>query len=461
MELLVVLVAGLVVGGAAGWLWRAAHERRAGETDIRSAQERAVRAEGIIDEIRRQHAALQSEAAELRGELAAAASRAVAAETQAAEAGRNLKQQINLLEDAEVKLSHTFKSLAVDILKSSSESFLTLASERLDSVHKQASADLEARQKAIENIVAPARESLIRLDQELRTIEQGRREAQGSLTEQLRSLSSQTNRLVDALKSPTVRGRWGEVQLRRVVEIAGMVEHCDFNEQAGVATEEGRLRPDMIINLPLGKSVIVDAKVPLQAYMEALDATSEEQRVARLRDHARQIRSHIEQLSSKAYWDAFDHAPEFVVLFLPGEMFFSAALQQDPSLIEDAAIRKVILATPTTLIALLKAVAYGWRQEKLAENAERISRLAQELHDRIAVMNDHLTRLGSSLGGAVRAFNDAVGSFQSRVLPATRRFKEMGAAGKREIEQVGPIDHAPRELATGAVENGYEESQGK
>lgn len=457
MEVVLALAAGLILGLGLGWILGTFNERRTAQQQISEAHERAARAESTVEELRRQAAQSQSDASTLRNDLSQATSRAVAAETRVDELERNLKQQMELLADAERRLSDTFKSLAADILKSSSESFLTLATERLDSVRTQATADLEARQQAIEALVAPARESLSRLDQELQNIERNRREAQGALGEQLKSLSLQTNRLVDALKSPSVRGRWGEVQLRRVVEIAGMVEHCDFYEQTGAVTESGRLRPDMIVNLPGGKTVVVDAKVPLQAYMEALDAVSETERAAKLRDHARQIRNHIDQLSAKAYWEAFDRTPEFVVLFLPGEMFFSAALQQDPGLIEDAANRKVILATPTTLIALLKAVSYGWRQEQIAENAVKISRLAQELHDRIAVMNEHLAHLGSSLNVAVRAFNDTVGSFQSRVLPATRRFKEMGAAGKREIVEIAPIDHSPRELSQFAPDNGNED----
>ncbi len=403
-----------------------------------------TRTAGATNAVREERDGLKHEVGELRSQLLQAKTDKAAIEAQAREIQRNVQEQKDLLSTAETKLETAFRALAADALRLNNQQFLTLASERLESVHQQAASDLNARQKAIEAVVAPARESLARLDQELRVIEQNRREAQGTLGEQLKSLSSQTNRLVDALKSPTVRGRWGEIQLRRVVEIAGMVEHCDFYEQAGVTTADGRLRPDMQIRLPANKSIVVDAKAPLQAYMEALDAVSEEQRALKLRDHARQIRNHIEQLSSKAYWDACQPAPEFVVLFLPGEMFFSAALQSDPSLIEDGASRKVILATPTTLISLLKAVSYGWRQEQLAENAERISRLAQELYDRIAVMNDRFVHLGNSLGAAVRSFNETVGSFQWRVLPATRRLKELGAAGKRGIEDVTAIEDAPR-----------------
>ena len=262
-------------------------------------------------------------------------------------------------------------------------------------------------------------------------MESDRRGVEGQLNEQLRSLSSQTGKLLDALKTPTVRGRWGEIQLKRVVEIAGMVEHCDFFDQETQEIENGRVRPDLRIQLPGNKNLVVDSKVPLKAYLEAMECADEPSRALKLAEHANRIRVHVGQLSSKTYWDACKPTPEFVVLFLPGEMFFSAALQHDSALIEDAAAKKVILATPTTLIALLKAVSYGWRQEQLAENAERISELGQELHERIATMASYLARLGGALGKAVDEFNNTARSMETRVLVSTRRFKELGVAKQK------------------------------
>ena len=456
MELVAVLAA-VVVGGVIGWLMAANRARAWYDGVVLDAETRAAGAAAELSAVRGELETRKREGEHLSVALREAQGETSAAAARAAEMQKRFEEQERILDDAQCKLSDTFKSLASDILKTSSESFLTLAGERFDSIQKQSASDLDARQKAIESVVAPARDSLARLDQELRKIETERRGANDVLTDQLRSLSSQTNRLVDALKTPTVRGRWGEIQLRRVVEIAGMVEHCDFREQAELTTEEARLRPDMTIRLPAGKSVVVDAKVPLQAYMEALDAETEAERVGKLRDHARQVRNHIDQLSSKSYWEALERAPEFVVLFLPGEMFFSAALQQDGALIEDAAIRRVILATPTTLIALLKAVAYGWRQEQLAENAERISEIGRQLHERLVTMTESLGALGRSLRTLVECFNRAVGSLESRVLPAARRFRELGVAGKQEIRELEPVDNAPRELAPPVPANGNHE----
>lgn len=410
-------------------------------------------AEALAAAASAENAALRSELEGRKTELNDSRARAdeLAAKRAASEARleatvRQFEEQRRLLDDVERKFSDTFKSLASDALKTSSESFLTLAAQRFDSLQQQATADLDSRRTEIGHIVDPVKESLAGLDRELRRIENERRGATDVLTDQLRTLSSQTNRLVDALKTPTVRGRWGEIQLRRVVEIAGMVDHCDFDEQAQLLTAEGRLRPDMTIRLPEAKSIVVDAKAPLQAYMEAIEADGEAERAGRMRDHARQIRNHIDQLSAKSYWDALERTPEFVVLFLPGEMFFSAALQQDPALIEDAAQARVILATPTTLIALLKSVAYGWRQQSLAENAERISELGRTLHERLATLSDHLTRMGGALRTSVDAYNKAIGSLESRILPAARRFRELGVGVKGEIAELKPLDMVPREL---------------
>ncbi|HEY6394284.1 MAG TPA: DNA recombination protein RmuC, partial [Candidatus Binataceae bacterium] len=288
-------------------------------------------------------------------------------------------------------------------------------------------------------------------DEQLRKLDKDRHGTESALKSQLESLGLQTSRLVDALKTPSVRGRWGEVQLRRVVEIAGMTDHCDFFEQETMFTEEGRLQPDMIVRLPGGRNLIVDSKAPLKAYLEAIDAGDEGARVLKMREHAAQIRKHVEQLSSKSYWEACQPTPEFVVLFLPGEMFFSAALQQDPNLIEDAASRMVVIATPTTLIALLKAVSFGWRQEQLAENAQKISELGRDLHERIATMAEHLVKLGGALRRSVEAYNDSVRSIEARVLVSTRRFKELGIAGKKEIEELPPIQSVPQPPALQTV----------
>jgi DNA recombination protein RmuC len=449
MEWLAVAAA-VVLGGAAGWLISGARERARAERLAREAEVKAGRAEAEAAAERARREAAESRRDELAAQLSQSESALAETRARAEETFKRLEEEKLLLADAERKLADTFKSLAADTLRANTSDFLKLAEEKLRANQEISARDFEARQKAIDEMVRPARESLAKLDEEMRKIEADRRTVEGALAEQLRALGSQTTRLVDALKTPSVRGRWGEVQLRRVVEVAGMVEYCDFFEQEGHETQNGRIRPDMRVQLPGGRNVVVDSKVPLKGYLEAMEAGAEEQRALKLAEHANQVRAHIAQLSSKAYWDACRPTPEFVVLFLPGEMFFSAALQQDPALIEDAAAKKVILATPTTLIALLRAVAYGWRQEQLAENAERISRLGQELHERVATMAEHLARLGAALGRAVESYNQTARSMESRVLVATRRFRELGVAGKKEVEELPMIESAPRETAQAA-----------
>jgi DNA recombination protein RmuC len=265
-------------------------------------------------------------------------------------------------------------------------------------------------------------------------------EAQGELRQE-------TGNLVKALRAPQTRGRWGELQLKRVVEMAGMLDHCDFFEQESTNTEEGRLRPDMIVKLPGGKNIVVDAKAPLAAYLEALEATDEDEKKRKLADHARQVRDHLKKLGQKSYWEQFQPSPDFVVLFLPGEMFYSAALEADPSLIEAGVDARVILATPTTLIALLRAVAYGWTQQALTENAERISLLGRELYERIATVAEHWSRVGKNLGEAVGAYNKSVASMETRVLVSARKFRDLKVAGDdKEIPDLGPVEALPREV---------------
>lgn len=363
------------------------------------------------------------------------------------------------LEKDRESLSLMFESLSAKALSQNNKSFLQLAESALGQFQERAKGDLKSREQAVFEVVRPLKDnlesykaSLEKYELHLQQVEKDRISAYTSLAEQLKSvastqasLQSETVNLVQALRAPKVRGRWGEIQLKRVVEIAGMLEHCDFVTQESVPTESGYLRPDMLVKLPNKRNIIVDSKVPLKAYLEAIEAPNEVDRISRLKSHARQVRRHISQLSEKSYWSQFELSPEFVVLFLPGEIFFSAALEQDPTLIEVGAQHKVILATPTTLIALLKAIAYGWSQEQVAENAKQIRDEGKDLYERIHTFAGHMEKLRKNLDSSVKSFNKAVGSLESRVLVSAQRLSEFGL-GDEEVNEIDSIDSSPRFL---------------
>jgi DNA recombination protein RmuC len=377
-------------------------------------------------------------------------------------------EKLALMREAEARMKEAFGALSKEALESNADSFLRLAHTKFEQLQQHATGELDSRQKAITEIVQPLKDSLARVDSKLQDVEKERVGAYAALHEQLRTLAStqqhlqlETSKLVTALRTPHIRGRWGEIQLRRVVELADMLEHCDFHEQQSAATENGRLTPDLIVRLPGGKNIIVDAKAPLAAYLDSLEAPDDAARDARLRDHARQVRQHMESLGSKAYWDQFADTPDMVFMFLPGETFFSAALQHDPSLIEYGVAQRVIPASPTTLIALLRAVAYGWRQEKLAANAQEISALGRELYDRVRVMATHLDGLGKTLGKSVDSYNRTLRSMESRVLVTARKFREMGVSSAEELPELEPIERVPQAVGqpeiTGLIEGDVEE----
>ncbi len=350
-------------------------------------------------------------------------------------------------------LRDAFGSAAAQALQQNNATFLQLAQQVLGQRQQEASGDLAQRQQAIEALLGPVRDRLGEVDAQLKALDRARAESQGALKEQLeavargqQSLARETQQLVTALRAPQGRGQWGELQLRRCVELAGMQAHADFIEQASVDTDEGRQRPDLLVRMPGGKLMIVDAKAPLAAYLDALEATTDADRALQLDRHAKQVRAHVEALAKRDYAAKYPEAPDFVVLFLPGEAFFSAACQRDPSLVEDAVQLGVIPASPTTLITLLKAVAYGWQQERIAENAARIRDLGAELHDRLVTMVEHFTKVRRGLSTAVSAYNDAVSSLERRVLPSARRMKEYAVGSRKPIEALDPVDEVPRQL---------------
>ncbi|HUX83026.1 MAG TPA: DNA recombination protein RmuC [Halothiobacillus sp.] len=372
-------------------------------------------------------------------------------------------EKLSLLEQAKSQFQQAFQALSAEALHANNESFLKLAQENLTQHQNAATQDLDQRQAAIGQLTQPIRERLDQFDVKLGQLEQVRTSSYGALHQQINDLLQihlpqlhrETADLVRALRQPQTRGRWGEVQLKRVVELAGMLAHCDFEEQVSQSTENGRLRPDMIVHLPGGRRIVVDAKAPVSAYLQAIEASNDADRARYLNDHAQQVRTHITQLSKKEYFDQFDPTPEFVVLFVPGEVFFSAALMQDPTLIEYGAEKRVIPASPTTLIALLKAVSYGWRQEALAQNAQEMAQLGRELYERIGTLAEHWQRVGKSLDQSVVAYNQSVGALEGRILPSARKFRELGAvhAKRDEIPNLTPLTTESRPLTAAEFES--------
>ena len=356
-------------------------------------------------------------------------------------------------EQATTRLATAFSDLSNRSLKANSENFLRLAEQNLNVQQEKAKRELGDRERAIENLVKPIRDTLQQSQQQISDLEKARSEAYGSIRSQLetmqqnqQSLTKETKNLVNALRRPEVRGRWGEITLRRLVELAGMVEHCDFREQVHTAGDDQVIRPDMVVSMPDERELVVDVKTPLDAYLAAAESQDDVQRKLALEKHARNLREHVRKLASKSYWRQFDRSPEFVILFIPGDQFLSAALDQDPELIEYALAQQIILATPTSFVALLKAVAYGWRQLALAENAAEIRQLAEVLYDRLNVFVGHLNRVGRQLSSSVDNYNRAVGSLERKVLPGARKFVELGVHAKSEIEPLESLEPIPREL---------------
>ncbi len=438
-----IFILGLIIGGIV--IWFIISSRLEG---------RARGAEAVVYELRMQVQQKESEINNVRVELDAEKQARVEALTRLEASAKSLEEQKSLIEMMSKEMKDTFNALSSAALKSSSEDFLRLASEHLGKIVADTKGRLGEHQAAMDGLVKPLHESLKKYEEQINAIEAKRRQDYGGIEEQIKMLASthqqlqkETSSLVTALRKPQVSGSWGQLSLKRAAELAGMTAYCDFYEQVSVDTETGRLRPDMIVRLPNGREIVVDAKAPVDAYLNAISATSDEEREKALNNYVSQVRVHMNALGSKAYWDQFPKSPEIVVMYLPGESFFSAALEYDHTLIEDSSIKKVIIATPTTFIALLKAIAYGWQQEQLTKNAQEISILGKELYERINTLANHFSDIGSAIEKAIGAYNKAVGSMESRVLPSVRRFKELGITGSEEIPILEQIDQTPRTVS--------------
>ena len=452
-EILLLIVGG-VVGGTLGWLWATNRSRAEQAARVRDLENRLAAQEGGGAAIREQLEGSRRESDRLQTDLRTITAQKADAEARASEIRAGLEEQKRLLEEAKTRLTEAFRALAADALKSSNEDFLRLAEQRFQTLTQAAAGELEARKTAVAALVQPLQQALEAYQQEARALEEKRLREISGVGRQLgevalgqTALQRETANLVNALRAPQVRGRWGEIALRKTAELAGMTKYCDFDEQASVQTEGGRLRPDMIVHLPAQRDIVVDAKVALNAYLESLEASTPELREAALVRHAQQVRMHVKRLASKEYWSQFPQAPDFVVLFIPGEVFLAAAAERDPDLLQDALSSQVLIATPTTFIGLLLTAAYGWRQEQIAENAQRISELGRQVHERLSVLVEHFAGVGRALEKSVEAYNKAVGSLETRVLPSARRFAELDPGSGRPIQGLEPIAQAPRALA--------------
>jgi DNA recombination protein RmuC len=444
---IIVFLIGAALGVAVGWFLLRTRASSAGAADLATLKERLI---GRESELQRLQEAFNSEIADHKH------SRAENAQLRAELEGerRAAQERKDSFKQAAEELSEKFKALSRDALKDNNQSFLQLAHSTLEKFQETARGDLELRQKAIDQLIKPLKESLEKVDGKIGEIEKARAGAYAELREQVKNLATsqlqlqaETGNLVTALRAPHVRGRWGEIQLRRVVELSGMLQYCDFVEQETVVTSDGRIRPDVIVRLPGNRTIVIDAKVPFDAFYESISTTDDVIRGAKLKDHARLVRTHIGALSKKSYWESVQPTPEFVLLFLPGETFYSAALEIDPKLIEDGVGQGVIIATPTTLIALLKAVSYGWRQEQMATNAQEVSKLGKDLYDRLRTFTNYFADIGRGLDRALDSYNKGVGSLEARVLVTARKFKERGAIAGEEIETLEPIDKLARPLS--------------
>jgi len=439
----------LVIGAVATWLYFYRRYMTRGHSHA-ELEMKAQTAQSLAQDLRGQLDKKDQVIEQLREQLSENREARVVAETKLQASEKSAAQQKELLDQAQTKFAETFSALSGDALKSNNQAFLELAQSRLETLIKESSGDLGQRQEAIKGLVQPLQDTLKRYENQIAELENNRAREYGSLDGQIKALigaqqqlQKETGNLVTALRRPEVKGRWGEIALRRIVELAGMSQYCDFTEQVSVETDEGRLRPDLIVHMPAGRDIIIDSKVSNEAYINAIEAQDDEVRQSELARHAQQVRKHVRELSSKSYWSQFPNTPEFVVMFLPEESFFSAALLNDRDLLEDAMKAKVIPATPTTLITLLLAVAYGWKQEQVAENAKIIAVLGKELLDRFKPFMEHVNRTGGSLDQAVNSFNRMVNSLNQRVLVSVKKFQDLGIAADQELADPEQIESIP------------------